>query len=55
MAIVETCGDPTTQIGCIDDSCPRLDEDGSVSSATTAFDLIVPMVAGTTYSIYIGN
>ncbi len=55
MSIVETCGDPTTQIGCIDDTCFRLDEDGSVSTSATAFDLTVPMVAGNTYSVYLGK
>ncbi len=50
MAIVEVCGDPTTQLGCIDDTCPA-----AYTTNNRAFEITVAMVAGNTYSFYLGK
>ena len=54
IAIMETCGDPTTQIECLDDTpgCQLINQPSEELAFTTK---PTPLIAGKTYSVYLGT
>lgn len=56
IAIVETCGDPSTQIECLDDTpeCYYIGEEPDPGAGLAFSTNPVAMVGGKTYSVYLG-